>query len=99
MRFDGFEWDAGNWPKCGKHGVGRDEIEDVFYQPSFRVFPDPAHSLIEQRWLGIGRASETGRWVFLVFTARSSDRLTLVRPVSARYMHDKEIEKYVRQTS
>ena len=25
----GFEWDQGNWPKCGKHGVSRAEIEYV----------------------------------------------------------------------
>ena len=25
-----FEWDEGNWPKCGKHGVSKDEIEDIF---------------------------------------------------------------------
>jgi len=25
----GFEWDEGNWPKCGKHGVSKDEIEHV----------------------------------------------------------------------
>ena len=24
-----FEWDAGNWPKCGKHGVSKAEIEFV----------------------------------------------------------------------
>jgi hypothetical protein len=25
----GFEWDEGNWPKCGKHGVSKDAIEHV----------------------------------------------------------------------
>ena len=23
MKLSGFDWDAGNWPKCGKHGVSR----------------------------------------------------------------------------
>jgi uncharacterized DUF497 family protein len=23
MKLVGFDWDAGNWPKCGKHGVSR----------------------------------------------------------------------------
>ena len=30
MKFTGFEWDDGNWPKCGKHGVTREEIEQFF---------------------------------------------------------------------
>ena len=37
MRFLGFEWDEGNWPKCGKHGVTREEIELLF--ASARVAP------------------------------------------------------------
>lgn len=24
---DGFDWNEWNWPKCGKHGVSREEIE------------------------------------------------------------------------
>jgi len=27
MKIAGFDWDDGNWPKCGKHGVSRTEIE------------------------------------------------------------------------
>ena len=30
MRFDGFDWDDGNWPKCGKHGVTTEDIETLF---------------------------------------------------------------------
>lgn len=26
----GFDWDSGNWPKCGKHGVTKEEIKEVF---------------------------------------------------------------------
>ena len=98
MAFAGFDWDNGNWPKCGKHGVAREEIESIFYDPTFRVFPDPAHSVAEQRWLGIGRSAGTDRWVFVVFTSRTNGPV-LVRPISARYMHEKEVLKYVRQTS
>jgi hypothetical protein len=25
----GIQWDGGNWPKCGKHGMSREEIEFV----------------------------------------------------------------------
>jgi uncharacterized DUF497 family protein len=30
MKLASFDWNAGNWPKCGKHGVSREEIEEVF---------------------------------------------------------------------
>jgi len=39
----GFDWDEGNLPKCLKHGVSQDEIEDVFRHP-FHLSPDLAHS-------------------------------------------------------
>ena len=29
MKIRGIEWDPGNWPKCGKHGATKDEIEHV----------------------------------------------------------------------
>jgi len=53
---DGFDWDEGNWPKCGGHGLTREEIEDVFlHAPD--VFPDVAHSTTETRHLAIGRTA------------------------------------------
>jgi uncharacterized DUF497 family protein len=40
MKFGGFDWDSGNWPKRGKHGVSREEIEQVVLgEPA--VMPDP----------------------------------------------------------
>jgi uncharacterized DUF497 family protein len=43
MRFDGFDWDAGNRDKCGKHGVSVGEIEATLRgSPIFA--PDEAHS-------------------------------------------------------
>ncbi len=53
MRFLGFEWDEGNWPKCGKHGVTREEIEHLF--TSARVAPDLMHSQQETRYIAVGR--------------------------------------------
>ena len=47
MQFDGFDWDDGNWPKCGKHGVSKDEIESIFdCDPG--IYLDPDHSSSEQ---------------------------------------------------
>jgi len=64
----GFDWDEGNQAKCQKHGVTLAEIESVFAgTPS--IGPDVAHSMVETRFLAIGRAS-SGRHVFLAFTWR-----------------------------
>ena len=60
MKVAGFDWDEGNWPKCGKHGVSREEIEEML-SGTPAVMPDPFPE--EPR----------------------------MRPISARYMHQKEI--------
>jgi hypothetical protein len=51
----GFDWDDGNREKCCKHGVTREEIESLFRGGTLRLYPDPAHSVSETRYLGIGR--------------------------------------------
>ena len=91
----GFEWDEGNWPKCGKHGLSRAEIESVF-EGELAVHPDPAHSQTEERLLAIGQ-TESGRYALVAFTLRRSGEQTRIRPISARYMHRKEVEHYERQ--
>jgi uncharacterized DUF497 family protein len=93
--FSGFDWDAGNWPKCGKHGVSREEIEHLFIEGP-AIFPDPKHSERETRYLAIGTTRE-GRWIFAAFTIRRRSRKNFIRPISARYMHDKEVRHYERQ--
>jgi uncharacterized DUF497 family protein len=86
----GFDWDAGNREKCQKHGVSVRDIEGLFAR-TIAIQPDP--SVIEQRFRAIGR-TEGGRYVFLVFTLRKRKDDTLIRPISARYMHSKEITLY-----
>ncbi|HEU0198203.1 MAG TPA: BrnT family toxin [Nevskiaceae bacterium] len=92
MRVDGFDWDTANWPKCGKHGISKAEIESLF-TGSPAVASDPC--LTESRQRAIGKA-HSGRYVFAVFTLRTVDDQTLIRPISARYMHQKEVTHYVR---
>jgi uncharacterized DUF497 family protein len=94
MEFDGFDWDEGNWPKCGKHGVSRAEIETLFDSPDLLTGPDLNHSDIEQREFAAGTNPVSGRKMLLTFTMRYRDDLALVRPVSARFMHAKEARKY-----
>jgi len=90
----GFDWDEGNREKCQKHGVGIAEIESVFAGTP-AIAPDAAHSAVEMRFLAIGRAS-SGRHVFLAFSWRERDGAQLIRPISARYMHAKEVQHYER---
>ncbi|MBC7284485.1 BrnT family toxin [Hoeflea sp.] len=88
----GFDWDAHNSGKCQKHGVTLAEVEALF-EDGLAVLPDIAHSATEERFKGIGR-TRAGRHVFVVFTLRVIDGARLIRPISARYMHDKEVRHY-----
>jgi uncharacterized DUF497 family protein len=94
---DGFDWDAGNRDKCRKHGVSIAEIE-AFLLANPRVAPDLRHSGQEDRLMAVGRNSR-GRAIFVVFTIRSVDGKSLIRPLTARYMHRKEIEGYEAENS
>ena len=53
--------------------------------------PDPHPD--EPRMRAIGK-TKTGRYLFLVFVFRLIDGQTLIRPISARYMHQREVEHY-----
>ena len=96
MKVNGFDWDDGNREKCGKHGLSLPEIESVFTGAP-RVGPDPLHSRDEDRFRAIGKTS-AGRYAFVVFTLRRTGGDLLIRPISARYMHTKEVQSYERQT-
>lgn len=94
MKISGFDWDDGNWPKCGKHGVSQEEIEQVLLgEPAVMADPHPD----EPRQRAIGKTN-AGRYVFLVFMLRRSGHQVKLRPISARYMHQKEIDHYEQKT-
>ena len=92
LQVDGFDWDDGNRSKCQQHGVSITEIETLFVQGP-RVAPDPKHSADEDRLIAVGKTG-TGRTLFVAFTMRTKEGRHLVRPVSARYMHAREIAAY-----
>jgi len=94
MKIAGFDWDAGNWPKCGKHGVSLSEIEQVLSGKPF-VMPDPFPDELRLRAIG---KTYAGRHVFVVFMQREMEDQIWLRPISARYMHQKEIRHFERQT-
>jgi uncharacterized DUF497 family protein len=90
--FAGFDWDEGNRAKCQRHGVPLVEIEALLLgDPA--VAPDLQHSADEYRFIAAGRNS-AGRAMFVAFTVRVRDGRRLLRPVTARYMHAKESERY-----
>jgi uncharacterized DUF497 family protein len=92
LQVGGFDWDDGNRFKCQKHGVTIAEIEALFVH-SPRVAPDPKHSADEDRLIAVGKTG-TGRPLFVAFTMRTKEGRPLIRPVTARYMHAREIAAY-----
>ena len=92
MRFDGFDWDAGNSEKCQAHGMTLAEVESIFAGNPL-VGPDPFDPGVEERWRAVGRAA-SGRMAFVVFTVREVAGARLIRPISARYMHAKEVRSH-----
>ncbi|MBV8763888.1 MAG: BrnT family toxin [Hyphomicrobiales bacterium] len=97
MEFDGFDWDWGNREKCQKHGVSIRQIEELFRGVVF-VGPDLWHSAAEERFRAIGRTTDQ-RSIFVAFTWRQRGNQRLIRPVSARYMHQKEVVAHEKKIS
>ncbi|HMB84501.1 MAG TPA: BrnT family toxin [Terriglobales bacterium] len=93
----GFDWDDGNRSKCQKHGVSIAEIEALFVRGP-RVAPDPKHSADEDRLIAVGKTS-AGRPLFVAFTMRTKEGRRLIRPVTARYMHAREIAAYEKESA
>ena len=92
----GSDWDDGNTQKCLKHGVTIDVIEKLVRSASLPIEPGILNSIGETRFRAIGRTGG-GRAIFIVFTLRVRESGTLIRPISARYMHQKEIATYEKE--
>ena len=90
-----FDWDEGNGLKCRKHGLSLPEIEQVFRREP-KVLADRTGAA-EPRLNAIG-TNDAGRHVFVVFTLREREGRALIRPISARYMHRKEVEAFDQST-
>jgi uncharacterized DUF497 family protein len=74
----GFDWDAGNWEKCQRHGVSIGEIEAVLLGDP-RIAAAPRRSRAEDRFIAVGRTSG-GRALFIAFTFRFEMGLALFGP-------------------
>ena len=102
IRFVGFDWDRWNREKCCKHGVSTAEIESLFLRGELFVAPDVRHSQTETRYLAMGRSEGKSikcRHIFVAFTFREVGGDLYIRPISSRYMHRNEINKYEKETS
>jgi hypothetical protein len=85
-----FEWDKGNLDKSYfKHGVTPSETEEIFVDEESLVLPDIKHSEKEERFIILGKTANKVN-LFVVFTFRKN----LVRVISARRIHKKEVSKY-----
>ena len=87
----GFDWDAGNMRKNDKHGVSSAEAEQVFFNAPLLLLQDEGHSGDEFRLHAMGKTDEA-RGLHITFTLRQSG--TLIRIISARDLHRKELAIY-----
>ena len=63
----GFEWDDGNARKNEKHGVGRSEAEEIFFNRPLLMLDDLRHRDHEARYHALGRTL-AGRLLHVTFT-------------------------------
>jgi uncharacterized DUF497 family protein len=91
--FEGFDWDEANTGKCQSHGVSIREIEKALVSKTLVVIPDTKRSKDEGRYFAVCRTLH-GRNLFVGFTYRMIAGRKLLRPVTARYMHRKEVKRY-----
>lgn len=90
-----FEWDDHKAAiNLGKHGVGFDEAQTVFYDPLACIFDDEWHSIGEEREIIIGH-SNRNRLLIVCFTEKSKGiiRIFSSRPTTKK--ERKDYEKYI----
>ena len=92
-----FQWDAGNIDKNRIHGVHDWEIEEALLDPRGRRI-DKMVVNNEERYLWLGRATSSGKYLRIVYTLRQdAEGQTLFRPISAVEMSPSERRRYRRK--
>jgi uncharacterized DUF497 family protein len=90
-----FEWDSRKASSnFSKHGVKFETAATVFGDPSSLTIPDPDHSVLERRFVTMGRAFD-GKLLVVVHTDRGDNtRIISARGASRRErkLFEKEIE-------
>ncbi len=90
----GFDWDQANVTHIAKHRVLPQEAEDVFFDKNNVLDEDLRHSIIEQRFLIIGKTRK-GRILYQIFTVRRNK----IRVISSRDINKKEVSLYEKKTN
>lgn len=87
-----FEWDEDKAvANLAKHGVSFNEATTVFADTLGWTYPDPEHSVMEERWITIG-LSEGQR--ILVIAHTEEDEADTIRIINARQATRKEQKFY-----
>jgi len=85
-----FEWDERKArSNLGKHGVSFEEAATIFGDRLSLTIPDPEHSLMEERYITMGKAL-TGKLLVVVHTDRGDN----IRIISARRASRRERRFY-----
>jgi uncharacterized protein len=85
-----FEWDPGKANQSRrKHRVSFHEAATVFGDPFSVTYPDPDHSISEQRFITVGMSS-AGR----VLIVAHADHNEIIRIISARKTTQRERKQY-----
>jgi uncharacterized DUF497 family protein len=95
LQANGFDWDRGNRAKCEKHGLSVALIEGLFARP-LAILPDAGHSQRENRFRAVGRTEKGTRRIHHFHDAPER-RGSSDPPLSARYMHKKEIDAFEKE--
>jgi len=89
-----FQWDPIKAPRnLEKHGVSFREAEGIFSDPMALTIFDEEHSLVEERWITLGIASN-GQYLLVVHTIDQDVDILDVRIISARRATKQEIRCY-----
>ena len=87
-----FEWDPNKAESNeSKHGISFPDAASAFLDPLAWTFPDPDHSVGEERFITIGRAI-IGELVVVAHIELEDDRIRIIsaRPATKRESHDYE---------
>jgi uncharacterized protein len=90
----GFDWNEANIEHIAEHDVTPDEAEEVFSDEDNALDEDVEHSVVENRFLIIGKTKK-GRLLYQIFTKRGDK----IRVISSRDINKKEVHLYEKKVS
>jgi uncharacterized protein len=88
-----FEWDSRKaQSNLSKHGVSFEAASTLFGDPTSLTIPDPDHSVMERRFITMGRAFN-GKLLVVVHTDRGDN----IRIISVRRANGREQKFYEKE--